>query len=230
MWLRTQTLEKLAAGLVPLALVWIVSCGDGDGGSSTGPSPATTTVAPTSMLTEFTLRAADCTFRWSRPLDTLAVGESFTIRFKPQSVDDPEQTSDWLNTVEFWLDKLDRDHQNALALSLVYQPNAQWFVDFFKPAQFGSTGQRERINLGGRFRQITMVRAEGVSEWLLDGVSILQLEDSKPNRTVYTRVVGSEALFQFEETISRQRDVRGLTAPGDCLFGSLPLCAGLGRP
>jgi len=222
---RWQALGKLALAIFPLALFGVVSCGDGDGNTSTGPS-ATTTAAATSVLTEFSLRAADCFVSWSRPLDTLGVGDSFTIRFKPRSVDDPEQTSDWFNTVEFWLDKLEDDNRNALALTLVYQPNAQWFIDFYHPVRFESTGERERISLGGKFREITMVRSEGVSEWLLDGVSILQLEDVKPNRTVYTRVVGSFADFQFEETISRLRSARGLTALGECLFGGLPLCAG----
>jgi len=39
-----------------------------------------------------------------------------------------------------------------------------------------------------------------LSEWLLDGVVILQLPDDKPERGVFTGVVGSDVLFQFDET------------------------------
>ena len=218
-------MRRLATASVPIMLALALACGDSNDGGSTGPSPTTTTSAPAAVVREFTLRAQDCFFNWSRPLVTLSANDEFTIRFKPTEI--PEQRSgDWLNVVEFYLDGGDEFGPNSLGLVLVWQPNSVWFIDFFNDG-FGATGQQELINLGGKFREVTILRTNGVSEWLLDGVSVLQFADTKPNRVVNTRVVGAEALFQYEEeSASTLRTLSTPIAAISCMADPRASCAG----
>lgn len=218
-------MRRLTLTSLPIMLALAIACGDSNEGS-TGPSPTTTTSTPPVARREFTLRAADCFFSWSRPLVTLAASDEFSVRFKPTAI--PEQRSgDWSNVVEVWLDGGDDVGPNSLALVLVWQPNSEWAIDFFRDG-FGTTGQLETISVGGRFREVTVLRANGVTEWLLDGVSVLQFPDTKPQRVVYTRVVGAEALFQYEEdSASTLRAHSTPLSDINCMLDAQAGCAGL---
>jgi len=206
--------------------VLLLSSGCGDGG--TGPTNTTTTTAPRIVTTEFTISRPSCFFGWSRPLESLSIGESFTVRFKPLSVDYME-SADWANTVDFWLDRLSADDDDAIGLIFNYVPDSRWWIDYFTPeGGFETTGKRELIHVNGDFREITFVRSEGVSKWLLDGEVILELVDHKPERMVYTRVVGTDALFQYEMTTSALATVRPESELRDCRIAE-PIACG-GRP
>ncbi len=213
--------------LLPVAAL-LLSMGCGDGGG-TGPTSTTTTTAPRIVTTEFSISRANCFLGWSRSLDTLSAGESFTIRFKPLKVDYME-SSDWANTVEFWLDRLPAEGDDAIGLVFSWVPDSRWYIDFFTPeGGFESTGKRELIHVNGEFREITMVRSEGVSEWRLDGETILELVDTKPQRMVYTRVVGSDALFQYEVTTATLGASRSESELRDCRIVEPTVCAGISK-
>lgn len=211
--------------VLPLLLLplFLLHCGD-SGSPTNPPAPATTTVAAV-QTSEFTLSARNCFFRTSRQLTTLAVGESFTIDFRTLRIDEMNDQT-WAHAVQFWLG--DPDDDDAIALDLIWNPDSQWTIALIVPDGIFTTGMNELISVGGRLREITIVRSEGLSEWLLDGVVVLQLVDDQPERAVHTAVVGADALFRYET--NGASTLRASSTPetaGECMTGQMGPCAQL---
>ena len=78
-------------------------------------------------------------------------------------------------------------------------PDSQWGVySFTLEDRFSDFLVFRLIDVGGGFRTVRIRRANGVTEWLLDNESLVVLPDTKARRTVFTRVVGTAATFQYE--------------------------------
>lgn len=116
------------------------------------------------MTTEFTISRANCFFGWSRPLETLSAGESFTIRFKPLSVDYMEG-SEWANSVEFWLDRLPAEGDDAIGLVFVWVPDSRWYIDFLTPE---SSSRRSVPGFPARRLPPGKSRESGLAEQVVD--------------------------------------------------------------
>lgn len=211
-------LRLLVASSLATCVLWFTSCGDS--GPTTTQSTTSVAPAPPPMPTieTFSLNADDGIFRFSSPLTTLSDGESFEIDFRPTTINDGP--SGFSNVVEFWLDR--GTSEDGIALGFAWFPDSEWGVYFFRPGDgFVNLPILRLINLGGRFRTVRIRRANGVSEWLLDGESLLVLDDTNAQRTVYARVVGTAADFRYDTSaVSVTQSRRQSSAIGEELCGT----------
>lgn len=219
--------------IVIILCLCLASCGEEDSAPTSPtsqPTPSSQPTgdnAPTSSTSQptpssqpmFTLTASDCHFSFSRPIITLSRGESFDVRFTPLRIKGGENPdSSWANTVEFWFDWTDQD---AIGLSLEWLFDSTWVVASFTVKDgFRDTGDFIEIELRGDFHTISFVRRNKGSEWFFDGVKILRLPDQRPRRTVYTRVVGAKAEFEFDLPGSSSRTLPLDDWPSDLPCGT----------